>query len=770
MDFDSEERHGNDGENKKWKRPPSSYGSMKSDSEKMEDEEWAENEEEEHREMSSPLPDELSGHEATGMQLIRSESPETIYTMATQQPPPGAHVIDTRSYDMEDFEEDPEEDLDEPLITNSPEPPEPVEPDDWVQADDNSQPGRLHPEQDLPHIFKSIQNSLSSFTVEELFKFKMYFLQWEKSIPKQQAMEGDILDFVDKILEILGQDRSLNHTISTLESIGKKAEANELQSQCKRALIRIHLTQHLIRKHRVIREGVVRAGKHNLLNTIYVEPQISTCGNGGVDPFHEFRSQQQSTLQVTSADTFVGVNDLFRLQKDDGKPVRTVLTTGIPGIGMSVSVGKFSLDWAELRANKDLQFVIKLSFRSFWILRQRNLPDSPKMSIMEVIQHYYPECKDMKYLDEEDCKFLIIMDSFDRYQASLEWETAPVINDNYTQAHPDVLIVNIIRGTVLRGAKIWILGRRAAVSKIPSQFIDVVTEIQGFSDEMKDDYLTKRFTDARLAERIVAHHKRLPTLNMLARNPSVCWMVATVFERFFCYHGYGTKPPRLTPFYINILIFQTNRRLQFYCGIADNNLKWSNDDKQMLAKIGKMAFKMLEKKTSVFFEEDVMECDLNLTEVTVFSGLCTELPAAASNGRRTFCFMHITFQEFIAALYVFMMFRTESRNILDSGTLSKVFMSKYNSKPAAGLIQCALEKTLSSPLGEYDMFLRFLCGLLSPTCHTTHLSGVLYPRNTPEVSGLDEVQQLLEENIHTAPGDRVENLKECLREMTQKDE
>lgn len=57
-----------------------------------------------------------------------------------------------------------------------------------------------------------------------------------------------------------------------------------------------------------------------------------------------------------------------------------------------------------------------------------------------------------------------------------------------------------------------------------------------------------------------------------------------------------------------------------------------------------MAFKMLERNTSVFFEEDVKECGLKLTEVTVFSGLCTELPIAASDGRRTFCFIHFTVQ------------------------------------------------------------------------------------------------------------------------------
>ncbi|XP_040902269.1 protein NLRC3 [Toxotes jaculatrix] len=751
----------------KWKRPPSSYGSMRSDNEEMQDESTEE-------EVAVVLPAPTTAHEATGLQLLRSESPETLYTMTTQQQPPEAALIDTRSSDLGDHEEDEEEEEDmyEEEGVNSPEPPEPFEPDDTMQTDENCQPGRLHPEQDLPHIFKSIQNSLTGLTSEELFKFRMLFSQWEPGIKHEQVMEGDLLDFVDRILEILGQDRSLMHTIGTLESMNKDEQAGELRNGCKRALVRAHLKQHLIRKHQVIREGVVRAGKHNLLNTIYVEPQISTCGYGGVDPSHEFRSHSLSPLQVPSADTFVSLNNLFRLQKDDGKPVRTVLTTGIPGIGMTVSVGKFSLDWAELRANKDLQFVIKLSFRTFRFLRKKPLPDSQKMSIMEVIEYYYPEFKDVKYLEEEDCKFLIIMDSFDCYQAALDWENTPVINDNYTKAHPDVLIVNIFRGTVLRGARIWILGRRAAVSQIPSQFIDVVTEIQGFSDEMKDDYLTRRFSNAQRAADIVAHYKRLPTLRMLARQPFVCWMVATVFERCYCYEGYGVHPPRLTPFYINILVVQINRRLQFYYGKSENDLKWSNEDKVLLTKMGKMALKMLERNTSVFFEEDVKQYGLELTDVTVFSGLCTELRTAASDGRRTFCFVHFTFQEFMAALYVFTKFHTESKNVLDSRSTHTpdYFTSTYPTKSAAGLVQCALVRTFSSSLGHYEMFLRFLCGLLSPHCHYSQLTGYLYRHNTPKVDGLDEVRRLLEQQIQTAPGARVENLKECLREMIQEDE
>lgn len=92
------------------------------------------------------------------------------------------------------------------------------------------------------------------------------------------------------------------------------------------------------------------------------------------------------------------------------------------------------------------------------------------------------------------------------------------------------------------------------------------------SDEMKEDYLTRRYKNAQLAAKIVAHYKRLPTLVTLAHQPFVCWIIASTFERTFLYDNYGVHSPRLTPFYVSIMIIQMNRRLQFYYGKTENDL------------------------------------------------------------------------------------------------------------------------------------------------------------------------------------------------------
>ncbi|XP_038123854.1 NLR family CARD domain-containing protein 3 [Cyprinodon tularosa] len=753
-------------EEEKYVRPPSSYGSMKSEDESaggMEDEEGEEEEEGggggEPVVFAQPDP---PAPPVLGSQMMHSVYTETILTDFTEQTkPPDAMVIDTGSVDVGSLTDDELDDDDEVLLTCSPEPPEPLEMEGWNEADENSQPGRLHPELDLPHIFKTILNVVVRLNDQELFKFKLWYNRWDQISLLEQTKDGDVLDFVDKAIEVYGPYKALSKAISTLESMEKEEEMRELMTKGHKALFRFHLKEYYIRKFVVIREGVVQAGKSNILNDVYVEPQISTCGFGGVDPTHEFLAQPPTPVQVPTEDTFVALNDLFRLKKADGSPVRTVVTTGIPGVGMSVSVAKFSLDWADDCANRDLQYVLKLSFRALRLYRDRE--DSGKeYSIFDVLGYYHYPKEYHKLLEEEDARFLIIMDCMDSYMGPLDWENAPVITDNNTKAHMNVLVVNLIRGTLLRGARIWILGRRAAVSQIPSKYIDVITELQGFNEAMRDDYLTKRFTNAQLAEKIVRHYKRVPMIQILTRNPFYSWMVAKVFGDNYRNPNYGTKRPRLTPFHIHFLIIQTNRSLKFYYN-RTLDMKWREKERQFLRNLAKLAFKMLQANTSVFFEEDLKELELDLTQVVMFSGLCTELPPKASSAKRTFCFSNFTLQEFMAALYVFLIFYVDAKNILDSKWMK--FTSP--SRSAVGLVQSAWTLTLSSKLGHYDMFLRYLCGLLSPYCHYELLKGFLYSHTNPKVEALTEAEQLLDKISQSAPEDRKRNLYECIREMTQ---
>lgn len=776
-----EDRYSDDEEErKKYQRPPSSYGSMKSDTDEEDrgapgtDEGGLEEiqcDQEVAGVFIPPEPVGAAAYGGAGVQLNRAASPETLYSRTTMQTkPPGAMVIDTRASDIEYTSDIEEEDEEEILITNSPEPPEPIELEDEVQMDVHGQPGRLHPEQDLAHVFKNMQKTLTDLSKEDLYKFKLNFnLRLSSNISLQQMFEGDLLDFVDRIIEMFGLELSLSSTIVTLENISKQKEAEELRANCKKALIRFTLKQEIVRNCQFVFEGIPHPGRHCPIDEVYIEPEICLCTCGGVDPFHEFRNPHES---AQSPDSVVSLNNMFRLQRPDGQPVRTAVTTGIAGVGMSMSAAKYSYDWAEHRANKDLQYVITLPFSSLWILRNKQLSSSDEMSIMDVIEYHHSLCKSKKYLDDEDCKFLLLMDSFDCYQTLLDWTNTPVINDHHAPAKLDDLIVNLVRGSLFPNAQIWILGRQAAVSRIPQEYIDAFTEIHGFNNEMKDHYLRSHFTSPELGNRVVSRYKQLPMLRALTRQPFLCWMVSQLFgQSFRRYENYGIEPPKLTPFYANTVVIQTNRRLQFYYEKPESNMNWSDDDSRLLTKLGCMALKMLQLNTTEFSEEEVKMHDLDVMDVTVFSGLCTELPQASA-GKRRFCFIHTTFQEFMAALYVFLMFRLESKNALEPSRgalqVTALLPSRPQARSSADIVQSALKLTFNSPLGRYDLFLRFLCGLLSPD-NNKLLAGNLFSHNhyTDMALLCPEVKELLWRTMQTCPADRRENIQECYRELTQ---
>ncbi|XP_024133685.1 protein NLRC3 [Oryzias melastigma] len=761
-----------DEEKEKWERPPSSYGSMKSESEESED---LERDKDGAEQEGAVLP-ERPAPVVMGSQIY--QSPETLYTMNTEQTkPPGALVIETGSGDLDmavdDYEDDEDEEDEDLYVTNSPEPPEPAVFEGLMQSDEGEQPGRLPTEQDMPFVFTNILKTLTPLKFEEMYKFRSWLKLTARDLKDTDFMEGDLLNFVDKMIEVLGHFKTLHFTISCLDSSGMKAEAAQLQKVCMKALIRYRLTEEINRKKKFVFEGLVESRSQNSLNQIFVEPKISTRICGAIDPSHEFRSKPITPLEVPDPESFTLLKNLFRLTKDDGTPVRTVATTGIPGSGMTLHTSKFCLDWAETTANRDLECIIRLPFHRFWSLKKS---DSEDVSLLGMINNCTSAFKNLEcYLEEKDhSKLLIIMDCLDSFQDSVDWLNTPPLEDIRTAAPPEVLIVNIVRGNLLPGARVWILGRPPAILQIPPVLIDVFTEIQLFSDEMKEDYMRRRFTPE-VAQRVLSHYQQVPTLRILAHQPFACWIMATMYPHFFKRQSYGKNPPRLTPVITNLFLIQLNRRLSFYYYQPEVKTMWSDADKEMLRSMGKMALEMLRRNTDVFSTEDLEEYKLDLREVVMLTGLCTELPAVSN--KRRFSFIHYTLQEYMAAYYVFVVFYQDSKNVLESAgsgkfnfsTLFRQSSSKAHPCKASSLVQCAVYQTLQSPLGQYDLFLRFLCGLMNPSCHVSQFGGFLFEYRTPQVSGLEDVAKVLEDAIKKAPEDRRENLQECKREVIQED-
>ncbi|KAJ8264159.1 hypothetical protein GJAV_G00145890 [Gymnothorax javanicus] len=522
----------------------------------------------------------------------------------------------------------------------------------------------------------------------------------------------------------IGGDLNLNVTIQS--DAKTDAPSQPLKRKTRESIIRDQetLKSDLNKKFSDIFDGLDKRGHPILLNEIYTELYITEGGNSGVNNEHEVRQIESVFKRQPSEETPIICNDIFKRSPDQVPSIRTVLTKGIAGIGKTISVQKFILDWAEGKANQDIDFVFTLPFRDL------NLKRGEKLSLMELLLHYFPKLTFPNHFSQEeikdfDCKarVLFIFDGLDECRLALDFQKYEMWFDVTKKISVEELLTNLILGNLLPSALLWITSRPAAASQIPRKCIQRVTEVRGFNDPQKEEYFRKRIRDHNLAGRVISHIKSSRSLYIMCHIPVLCWISAAVLETVF--HGTETKnvPKTLTEMYTHFLLIQTNMKNEKYHGASDINSKnMSAFDVEVILKLGHLAFLQLEKGELIFTEEHLKECNIDITEALVYSGVCTQIfkEEAGLYQQKIYCFVHLSIQEYFAALFVFHSFVNENVNLLspfcekedgeDSYTLEE-FPDKYQRLPLSDLYCSAVDEALHSENGHLDLFLRFLLGL-----------------------------------------------------------
>ncbi|XP_072566884.1 NLR family CARD domain-containing protein 3-like [Paramormyrops kingsleyae] len=502
----------------------------------------------------------------------------------------------------------------------------------------------------------------------------------------------------------------------------------------------------LKKKFEFITEGKAKEGQPTLLKEIYTELYITKGGTGGVNDEHEVRQIETSSKRRRTKDTTVKCNDIFKPLCGRETPIRTVLTKGVAGIGKTVSMQKFILDWADGKANRDIHFIFALPFRNLNLLQG-------KFSLIQVLHHFVPELKSLESTELFRYKVLLIFDGLDECRLPLDFQNNESWFDVTKKTSLDVLLTNLIMGNLLPSALLWITSRPAATSQIPTECIDQVTEIQGFSDAQKEEYFRKRFNNECLAKRIIRHVKSSRSLFIMCHIPVFCSISATVLESLFSETDSGEIPRTLTEMYTHFLIFQTRliknkyrtqNRTEWYRKLKDGLMKHNetNDIRRLLLKLGKLAFHSLEKGNLIFYKNDLEQSDLGIREASVYSGVCTEVfkEEYGLYQEKVYCFVHLSIQEYLAALYVFL------------------------SNSSADLLKTAVDQALKSKNGHLDLYLRFLLGL-STNSRKTLLQRLLRQRrfSSPNIG---ETAQYIKEKIkENLSPERTINLFHCLNEL-----
>ncbi|XP_049338705.1 NLR family CARD domain-containing protein 3-like [Astyanax mexicanus] len=591
-------------------------------------------------------------------------------------------------------------------------------------------------------IFKELEQKVISLVKKQLKRFEKIL----KSLDYPACSGSEEEDEEDQSAV---REGALKITLHVLKIMNQTDLANTLQTKLA-PFCQKNLKSALKENFKKINEGISNPGTSTLLNEIYTELYITEGGSGEVNNEHEVRQIEAASRRPATQETPIKCNDLFKDQS-----IRTVLTKGVAGIGKTVSVQKFILDWAEGKANQDVLFIFPLPFREL------NLMKTKSLSLVDLLYQFFKDSKVLRPGDYHHYRVMFIFDGLDECRLPLDFQNNERVSDVTQSASVDVLLTNLIQGNLLPSALLWITTRPAAANQIPPDCIDQVTEVRGFSDPQKEEYFRKRISDQSLAERIITHMKSSRSLYIMCHIPVFCWISATVLERMLGEAEGGEIPKTLTQMFTHFLIFQIKHRSQKYQRKSDADL---DQTREIILALGKLAFQQLEKGNLIFYEEDLRECGIDVREVSVYSGVCTQIfrQEFGLHLGTVFSFVHLSVQEFLAALYAFLSFISSNRNVLQQkqggliGFFKKGTMSDF--------LKSAVDKALQSENGNLDLFLRFLLGLLLES-NQTLLRGLLTQTGNISYSK-EEVVEHIKQKIRENPSpEKTISLFQCLNEL-----
>ncbi|XP_059191348.1 NACHT, LRR and PYD domains-containing protein 12-like [Centropristis striata] len=595
---------------------------------------------------------------------------------------------------------------------------------------------------------EELLDTLNDLDEEQLKSFQWYLKVTNlpdglQNIKKAHLENADRRKTVDLMVQTYSED-TMKVTRLILQKINRAEDQSETIAKCHQKL-----KPRLKKKFEEVFQGTSTSGE--FLNQIYTELYITEVGPA--DNEHEISQIEKTSKKPDGQETTISREDIFKPSAGIDEPI-TVLTKGVAGIGKTVLTQKFTLDWAEGKTNQDIQFVFPFTFRELNL--QKN-----NYSLVKLIHLFFAETKKAGISRFEDCKVLFIFDGLDECRPPLEFHNTETMTDVTESTPMNVLLTNIISRNLLPSAHLWITTRPAAASQIPRKLVNMVTEVRGFTDPQKEMYFKKRFRDEKQAGRIISYIKESRSLHIMCHIPVFCWISATVLEELMKTREEGELPKTLTEMYIRLMVVQSKQKNVKYDRKSETDPHWSPENIKMIECLGKLAFEQLQKGNLIFSESDLTECDL------INSGMFTQIIKEEKCGMHRdtlYYFIHLSVQEFLAALHVTISFNKEGVNLLAEPSLFDIFRKKSAEKY---LYQDAVEKVLKTPNGHLDLFLRFLLGLSLET-NQKLLLGLLTQTGSYSETNQETIQFIKKKISANLSAEKSINLFHCLNELNDR--
>ncbi|KAM9834945.1 NACHT, LRR and PYD domains-containing protein 3-like isoform 2-T3 [Syngnathus typhle] len=591
-------------------------------------------------------------------------------------------------------------------------------------------------------------------------EFKFYM-----DLPESVKENADRIDIAEQLMNRHGKNAG-EKTIEILEKINNYNLAKKLRNDLPQITGRIssvdneqigkfkqELQENLRKIYLNVPEGNTGNSRQEPLENVYTELNITRGVAGLPDKQHEVLQMEMCGVAEEES---IQPCHIFQSQE----PLRTMLTVGFAGIGKTFLVRKFVLDWASGETNTDVDFIFPMAFREL------NLEEEKSFSLAELIRLFVWESEAIKMLDHilvslqesdnyqsSEIKILFVLDGLDESRLKLDLSDERKKRLDVTRAYPvEVLLAHLIKGNLLPCARVWITTRPQAAHDIPPRLMDGRTEVKGFSRSQRLDYFRKRFPGE---EDIIKHIQKSRTILIMCHLPIFCWIIATVL-RDHRKHG-KELPETLTEMYTEFLLYHLDKAKE----------RDSQKSTEYIKALAKLAFQQLMKKQQIFYESDLQESGLDDPQGAKHSGVFTvvfkEVPPLKKYQRKMFQFIHLTVQEYLAALYVMTSLFQDNKNVLDdSGWTRKGLLLFWKRKLLTRVHEAAIRKASKSE-GNLDLFLRFLLGL-SLECNQDLLGELLKVPKNYRHSKAETVRLIKRRIKRNSPEENI-NLFYCLKEL-----
>ncbi|XP_075366409.1 protein NLRC5 isoform X3 [Mycteria americana] len=393
------------------------------------------------------------------------------------------------------------------------------------------------------------------------------------------------------------------------------------------------------------------------------------------------------------ADTAVKVSDLFRNVVPLGM-TKVIFLFGKPGAGKTMLTHRICQKWAEGVLPQFL-FAFLFEFRQLNLLKR-------KLTLKELLFDLFLQPEDspdavFQYLLENAWHILIIFDGLDEFAANMDVSSS---SKGGPTSHMSVseLFADLCHGKLLPGCTVLVTSRPKRVPDFLLNTVDLLAEIWGFDHKKVVEYVSHYFHQNSFKEQAIAYLKNNTKLLSMCLIPALCYVVCICLEYLLLKHQMSVELPQtMTEFYIKMLLIFINKQQGEHAGGKETQL---NCNKEAILGLCDLALKGLEDKKLVFYVGDIPE---HVKEFASLHGLLTvfEVKSSGTRPEAGYAFVHLSLQEFFAALCLMVSKRVDKNYLKKKFSLKSRWTLKNEAKT------------------EFmESFHIFLAGLSSKECRT----------------------------------------------------